>query len=321
MGTEGTLSFREARGRLLREISPLASERLPLAEAAGRVLAEDVRAEEALPRFDHSAMDGYAVSAKDLSASGPWRLRVQGESRAGYAPEALAPGAACRIFTGAAVPVGADSVVMQENAVREAHEIALDRRPATGQHIRRAGEDLATGAVAVDRGTRVSAGALALAAMVDRTELVVARLPMVTILCTGEELRPAGGTKSAASIPESNGVALQALARRAAADVRLAPIAGDDPEETYLAIQRALEGTDVLVTVGGVSVGDHDVVRPALERAGVHLDFWRVAMKPGKPLAVGRRGDAFVLGLPWQPGERHRDVRALRHAPSSGSPG
>jgi molybdopterin molybdotransferase len=302
MGTEGLLSFAEAQARMLAGLVPLAAERVGLADAAGRVLAEDLRAPYALPRFDYSAMDGYAVKAADLADGGPWRLRVEGESRAGGAPPSLAPGTACRIFTGAAIPPGADAVVMQEHAQRTADAIVLEKRPAPGQNIRLAGEDIATGAVAVPRGSRASAGALALAAMLDATEVVVARRPRVTILSTGEELRAPGAVASSAtSIPESNGVALQALARRAAADVRLAPIAKDDPDETLRAIEQALEGTDVLVTVGGVSVGDHDVVRPALERAGVTLDFWRVAIKPGKPLAVGKRGTCRVLGLPGNP--------------------
>jgi molybdopterin molybdotransferase len=191
---------------------------------------------------------------------------------------------------------------MQEHVQRTADAIVLEKRPAPGQNIRLAGEDIETGAVAVRRGSRASAGALALAAMLDATEVVVARRPRVTILSTGEELRAPGAVASTAtSIPESNGVALQALARGAAADVRLAPIAKDDPEETLRAIEQALEGADVLVTVGGVSVGDHDVVRPALERAGVTIDFWRVAIKPGKPLAVGKRGASHVLGLPGNP--------------------
>jgi molybdopterin molybdotransferase len=302
MGTERPLSFLQARAQILQGVATLAPERVPLAEGAGRVLAEDLRADEPQPRFDYSAMDGYAVCAADLAANGPWRLPVmKGESRAGASPEPLERGAACRIFTGAPVPVGADTVVMQENVERRGEEISLETRPSPGQHIRLAGEDLAIGQIALERATRLSAGAVALAAMLDRSELVVTRRPRVTILCTGEELRAPGSARGGAMIPESNAVALQALARRAAAEVRVAPLAGDDPEETFLAVQSALEGADVVLTVGGVSVGDHDVVRPALERASVTLDFWRVAVKPGKPLAVGRRGQAYVLGLPGNP--------------------
>jgi molybdopterin molybdotransferase len=302
MGTDGMLALVEARRRLLETAVPLAPERASLADSAGRTLAEDVRASRPLPSFDASAMDGYAVRVADLGGGGPWRLPLRGESRAGRVAEALAPGAACRIFTGAIVPEGADAVIMQEQVTRAGDEVVFDRMPSPGQHIRRRGEDIAAGSVAIPRGSRVSAGAIALAAMFDRTEIVVARRPRVTILCTGDELRPAGSPEDPATIPESNSLALQALARRAAADVRIAPIVRDEPEETALAIERALEGSDVLVTVGGVSVGDHDVVRQALDRAGVALDFWRVAIKPGKPLAVGRRGQSqIVLGLPGNP--------------------
>jgi molybdopterin molybdotransferase len=301
MGTEAALQFSEARVRVLAGVAPLAAERVALTDADGRVLAQDVRATSDVPRFDHSAMDGYALRAAELAREGPWLLRVAGESRAGCIPRPVAPGTVCRIFTGAPVPEGADAVVMQEHALRSGDEVTIETRPSKGQHIRRAGEDLAAGAVAVPRGRRVASGTLALAAMLDLTEVVVARRPRVTILSTGEELRAPGADRRPGSIPESNGIALRSLALRAAADVRLAPIASDDPQETLRAVEQALEGADVLVTVGGVSVGDHDVVRPALERAGVVLDFWRVAVKPGKPLAVGRRGRAHVLGLPGNP--------------------
>jgi molybdopterin molybdotransferase len=199
------------------------------------------------------------------------------------------------------MPARADSVVMQELAAREGDAVRFDARPKPGQHVRRAGEDLAAGAVALAAGTRATAGVLALAGMLDRATVLVARRPTVTILCTGNELRSPGDEPSPASIPESNSAPLAALARQAGATVRIAPIAHDEPQATLRAIEQALEGTDVLLTVGGVSVGDHDVVRPALERAGVKLDFWRVAIKPGKPLAVGRSAAARVLGLPGNP--------------------
>jgi molybdopterin molybdotransferase len=190
---------------------------------------------------------------------------------------------------------------MQEKVQRDGESIRLSEPVKKGQNIRRAGEDLDRGAVAIGGGTRLLPGGIALAAMLGVSELEVARRPRVTILCTGDELRAPGEAAGHASIPESNSAALAALARQASAVVRIAPIARDQPTATQLAIERALEGTDVLLTVGGVSVGDHDVVRPALERAGVTLDFWRVAIKPGKPLAVGRRNGARVLGLPGNP--------------------
>jgi molybdopterin molybdotransferase len=296
------ISFDEARSRLLAGVCPLASERVALADGFGRVLAADLVARTPLPRFDHSAMDGYAVRVGGFAGEGPWTLCVAGESAAGGESPALLPGTACRIFTGALIPAGADAVVMQEQVVRTGEVIELASCPKRGAHIRRAGEDLAAGEVALVRGCRLGAGALAVAAMLDTSELTVSRAPVVTVVCTGDELRPVGSFGgNPAAIAESNSVAIAALARQAGARVRIAPIAKDDPETLADALTQALVGTDLLVTVGGVSVGDHDVVRPALERAGVTLDFWRVAMKPGKPLAVGRSANAHVLGLPGNP--------------------
>ena len=295
------LSYEDASARILADARRLSSERVPLGAAAGRVLAEDIVARTPLPAFDHSAMDGYAVATADLDGAGPFRLAAMGESRAGLVAPELAAGAACRILTGAPMPHRADAVVMQENVVRDGSSIRFDARPKAGQHVRRTGEDLPGGAVAIAAGTRLTPGALALAAMLDRGELVVARRPRVTILCTGDELRTAGADPRAASIPESNSAPLATLARQTGASVRIAPIARDDLASTCRAIEQALDGTDVLLTVGGVSVGDHDVVRPALARAGVSLDFWKVAIKPGKPLAVGRSSAAHVLGLPGNP--------------------
>lgn len=303
MGTEvKPLGFDEARAAILWGVRVLSSERVPLVDAAGRVLAMDLVAPGPLPPFDYSAMDGYAVATADVEGKGPWALPVLGESSAGKAAPALPRLTACRIFTGAPIPHGADAVVMQENVQRDGDSIRLSEPVKKGQHIRKAGEDLARGAIAIAGATRLLPGGVALAAMLGVSELAVARRPRVTILCTGDELRAPGDEAAPASIPESNSAALASLARQACAIVRIAPIARDEPAATQRAIEQALDGTDVLLTVGGVSVGDHDVVRPALERAGVKLDFWRVAIKPGKPLAVGRSGaGAHVLGLPGNP--------------------
>ncbi|HEX8789900.1 MAG TPA: gephyrin-like molybdotransferase Glp [Polyangiaceae bacterium] len=302
MGTEAKpIGFDEARAAILWGVRVLASERVPLVDAAGRVLAADLVAAGPLPPFDYSAMDGYAVATADIEGKGPWALPVLGESSAGKAAPALPRVTACRIFTGAPIPHRADAVVMQENVQRDGDSIRLSEPVKKGQHIRRAGEDLARGAVAIGGGTRLLPGGVALAAMLGVSELAVARRPRVTILCTGDELRSPGDEAAPASIPESNSAALASLAGQASAVVRIAPIARDEPTATQRAIEQALDGTDVLLTVGGVSVGDHDVVRPALERAGVKLDFWRVAIKPGKPLAVGRSANAHVLGLPGNP--------------------
>jgi molybdopterin molybdotransferase len=296
------LTFDQALSRLLASVQPLGAERVPLDEACGRVLAEDVIASSPLPPFDHSSMDGYALAADTLTPPGPWELAVVGESAAGGALPDLAPGTACRIFTGARLPTGADAVVMQERVERWDDRIKLAAAPRPGDHVRRRGEDLTEGTVALSAGMRLSPGRVALAASLDRPQLLVARRPVVTVLCSGDELRSpgqAGGLPG--SIPESNGYFVAAAARGVGALVRVAPFVRDDAEAAQRAVADALRGCDVLVTVGGVSVGDRDVMRGALEAAGVVIDFWKVKIKPGKPLAVGRAGAVQVLGLPGNP--------------------
>jgi molybdopterin molybdotransferase len=298
------ISLHEARALWLTGVPTLATERVAIGDAAGRVLAADLIADRALPPFDYSAMDGYAIASADCAEGGPWTFPVAGVSRAGGATPRHVPETVCRILTGAPIPAGADAVVMQEHVTRAddtATTATFALRPRAGQHVRKAGEDLAVGAVALHAGTRMRPGAIALAAMLGRAELAVARRPNVTLLCTGDELVAPGEPAPPGSIAESNSAPLAALARQAGAVIRVAPIVRDDEEATLRAVAGALDGCDVLVTVGGVSVGDHDHVRPALERAGVTLDFWKVAIKPGKPIAVGRRGPAYVLGLPGNP--------------------
>jgi molybdopterin molybdotransferase len=321
------LPFEEARRRLLESARGVGTERVALASAAGRVLAQPVRARFPLPRFDYSAMDGYAVRVADVAAapeeSGPISkggspvaarsgslrfLPVLGEARAGTAPSPLTPGTAARIFTGAKIPAGADAVVMQEQVVRDGARAGFAVVPKAQANIRRKGEDLEVGFLALPTGHRLGPGSLALAAMLDESELVVACRPRVTILCTGDELFPVGREVLAGAergsdgrLPESNSVAIAALAASAQALVQIAPIVPDDAARTARALLDALRSADLVLTVGGVSVGDHDVVRPALEAVGVTLDFWKVAIKPGKPLAVGRSASAHVLGLPGNP--------------------
>ena len=295
------LSFEAALSRVLDAARRLEPETVTLGEAAGRVLAEDLRAEQPLPPFDYSAMDGYALASGDLSGSGPWTLPVRAESRTGRPAAAHEPGTACRIFTGAELPGGADCVVLQEDVERSQAEVILTQTPRAGDNVRRRGEDLETGQTALSSGQRLAAAQIGLAAALNRAHLVVSRQPRVSIVCTGDELRRAGSPERAGSIPNSNGPALSAAARAAGAIAReLEPI-GDDRERTTLALRSALDGTDLLVTVGGVSVGDHDLVRPSLEAAGVELEFWKVRLKPGKPLVFGRRGSTLVLGLPGNP--------------------
>ncbi|WP_437959599.1 gephyrin-like molybdotransferase Glp [Sorangium sp. So ce119] len=300
------IPFEEALARLLAAAVPVGPERVSLDDAVGRVLAEDIAAADAMPAFDYSAMDGYAVASADLAGSGPFTLPVRGESAAGRPLPALDPGTACRIFTGARLPPGSDAIVPQEDVARSGDEITVREAPRAGAWVRRRGADLAQGAVALRRGARLTPGKVALAAALDRPSVLVARRPVVTVLCSGDELRAPGSPGPAGTVAESNSYFVAATARAAGAAVRIAPFVPDDAERAAEAVSTALRGSDLVVTVGGVSVGDHDVVRPALEAAGVTLDFWRVAIKPGKPLAVGRaelsRGGAVhVLGLPGNP--------------------
>jgi molybdopterin molybdotransferase len=295
------LSFDEARAKVLSQVTPLGYERVALHRALGRVLARAIRARSPFPLFSASAMDGYAVATSTFQGQGPWTLGVVGESRMGGVAPKLAPRSACRIFTGAELPEGADAVVMQENVTREGDRVTFAAPAIAEANIRRAGEDLATGDLAIDVGARISPFHLSLAASLDYAELIVAERPAVTIVCTGDELRAPGEPARPGSIAESNAVGLAALAERAGAFVRVAPLVGDDRDATVRSIAEGVTRSDLLVTVGGVSVGDHDVVRPALERAGVLLDFWKVAIKPGKPLALGRAGRTHVLALPGNP--------------------
>ena len=295
------LPFADALQRIIDAAPLLASERVELGLGVGRVLAEDLMARAPLPGFDYSAMDGYAVARSAFTGAGPWSLPVRGESRAGALAAPLLPGSACRIFTGAPIPETADAVVMQEDVTREGDHAGFAVPPALGAHIRRRGEDLLEGAVALSKGTRLNPFQIGLAAAVDRSELLVARRPRVTILCTGEELRSAGSAPLPGSIPDSNGPSLAALVAAAGAIPVLAPRIGDTLEATEAALRAALRGCDLLLTVGGVSVGEHDLVRAALARVGAELDFWKLLIRPGKPLAFGRHGETLILGLPGNP--------------------
>lgn len=297
------LRFSEALTRIVAlGAPPLGNTVEALDECEGRVLGEDIVAPADLPGFDYSSMDGYAVRARDLDGEPPYRLPVRGESRTGAVPGALAPQTAMRIFTGAALPEGADAVVMQENVAREGEVAIVTGKTRAGQFVRCRGEDLRAGSVAIARGTRLRAAHLSLAASLDRAHVAVAKRPEVAFLATGDELRRPGTDPVPGTIPESNTVALRAMARRAGANAKAYPYVRDDRAATERAFASALAEADVVVTIGGVSVGDHDLVRPALEAVGVTLDFWRVAIKPGKPLAIGnargRGRDTIVVGLP-----------------------
>lgn len=291
------LPVAEAQARLFALAAPLPIETQTLVDAAGRWAAEDVVARRTQPAADLSAMDGYAIRFADLP--GPWH--VVGESRAGGGLDrAVAAGEAARIFTGAPVPHGADTILVQEEAVRAENrlELAGEGPPRQGAHIRPRGTDFDTGAALIAAGDRLTPGRIAAAAMGGYGAVAVRRRPRVALISTGDELVLPGAPTEGVMLPASNGVMLQALMDRMA-DVQDAGLIPDRLDALVAAL-RAQEA-DVIVTIGGASVGDHDLVRPALLEAGASLDFWKVAMRPGKPLFAGRLGDAVVLGLPGNP--------------------
>ena len=288
------ISLAEAQARLLATIAVLEVEHIPVAEAVGRYAAADVVAKRTQPAADVSAMDGYA-----LTGDGPWQ--VISESAAGRAYRGpITAEQAVRIFTGAVVPHGADRVVMQEEAVLVGDELRLAGvHPKPGQHIRHAGGDFTTGDVLIKKGELLTAARIALAIMGGHAVLAVHCLPRITLLSTGDELVEAGMDTGVDQIPNSNGPMLAALLATEPCLVVELPAVRDDLD----AIEQAIRGAecDILVTIGGASVGDHDLVRPALLKAGATLDYWKVAMRPGKPVMAGRLAETIVLGLPGNP--------------------
>lgn len=288
------ISLAEAQARLLASIAVLEVEHIPVGQTIGRYAAADVLAKRTQPAADLSAMDGYA-----LAGDGPWQ--VIGESAAGQAyREAIMAGQAVRIFTGAVVPTGADRVVMQEEADLDGAVLSLtDDHPKPGQHIRLAGGDFAAGDVLIKKGDRLTAARIALAIMGGHAALPVHRLPRIALLSTGNELVKAGMDARVDQIPNSNGPMLAALLATESCHVVELPVVRDDLD----AIEQAIKGAecDILVTIGGASVGDHDLVRPALLKAGATLDYWKVAIRPGKPVMAGRLAETIVLGLPGNP--------------------
>jgi len=288
----------EAQQRLLGQVQPLGAEEIAVAEAVGRYLAADLTARRTQPAADLSAMDGYAMRADDLT--GAWR--VVGRSAAGHPyPATLAMGEAVRISTGALVPAGAGAILLQEEAERDGDTLRLaPGGEPSPRHIRRAGFDFREGDALIQSGTQIGPAQLALAISGGHSSVSVGRLPSVAVLDSGDELSADPSGCAPHQIPASNGAMLAAMAAPYASTVRrIGPVA-DDLDALLAALAEA-EDADVLVTSGGASVGDHDLIRPALERWGASIDFWRVAMKPGKPVMVARRGRQWVLGLPGNP--------------------
>jgi molybdopterin molybdotransferase len=282
-------------------------ERVPLRAARGRVTAADIKAPADLPPFDNSAVDGYAVRHADLNAEADTSLVIAGRLTAGRRPDiALEPGAAIRIFTGAAMPAGADTVFMQEDVRVEGDRVIVPGGLKGGSNRRLAGEDAAKGAGVLPAGTVLEAQHVALAAALGLTELEVRRRLKVAIFSTGDEVVEPGSARAAAAIYDANRYLLAALLERLDAQVTDLGILGDDPVELARALGEAAAGHDLVITSGGVSTGEADHVRSAIERIG-SLVFWRVAIKPGRPVAMGViRGStnldsAAFVGLPGNP--------------------
>ncbi len=278
---------------------PLGAERLPLHEALGRFTAADVVTREDSPPFDNSAMDGYAVRASEVSAAKP--MALVGESRAGGpTPSALAPATAMRIFTGARMPPGADAVVMQEEVRVDAGQVHFVRAPAVGDQVRARGSDAAEGSVLIAKHSLLGPGELGMLAAQGFAAVSVFRRPRVAILGTGDELRDVDEPTRPGSIINSNAYALAAQVREAGGEPVVLPNVGDELEATVRALEAGL-GCDLVLTCGGVSVGAYDLVKQAFARVGIEADFWKVNIKPGKPLTFGRRGRTPVVGLPGNP--------------------
>jgi molybdopterin molybdotransferase len=304
------LDLDQARRIVVESCAPLPPERVPLGRALGRSLADEVRSEVSIPPFDNSAMDGFAVRAEETAAAlagRPVRLRVVGESRAGRpADRTLGAGEAIRISTGAMIPSGADAVLRQEDAVEDDGGLQTEVAVEPGRDIRREGGDIEPGQVVLSAGVPIGPAELGVLASVGRDPVPCSRRPRVALIGTGDELVDPAAELRPGQIRDANGVTLEALAERAGAEVAYAKRIGDDLGATRAALSQALH-SDLTVISGGVSVGPHDHVRPALEDLGAEELFWGVALRPGRPTWFGlsdggpARGGGLVFGLPGNP--------------------
>jgi molybdopterin molybdotransferase len=294
------LPVEEAQKRLLAMAAPLAVEQVDLLAARGRYLAEPLVALRDQPWADLSAMDGYAIRLADVP--GPWR--VTGASQAGGTPPTavLGPGEAMRIFTGAPLPPGADCVLLQEDAAADGDRLTLsgDAPDRIGRHVRPRASDFSKGATLLEAGTTIGPAQIALAGISGHGRLPVHRRPRVAIISTGDELVPVGTPAGPGQLPSSNGVMLAAMLAEVGAEPVDMGLVPDDLDALTRNFEAARDA-DIIVSIGGASVGDHDLVKPAIEAAGGQIDFWRIALRPGKPLIAGKLGNACMLGLPGNP--------------------
>jgi molybdopterin molybdotransferase len=292
-------SEEEALAAVLAKVSALPAKKLALINSLGRFAAQDVFASRPLPAFDNSAMDGYAVQTQSCRAGA--KLRLVGEQPAG--PDrrlTIGRGEAIRIFTGAPLPVGADAVLMQEDATLEGETVVAQCGVASGEFVRRKGSDLAIGQKILARGERLAAQTLGLLASQGMAEIEIGAAPRLAIVATGDEFAQPGENPGPGQIFESNSLMLHALALAAGTEVRMVERAPDVLDRLIEIVRRGLDG-DVLIVSGGVSVGDHDLVKPALRALGAEIDLWRVALKPGKPFLFGRASGCCIFGLPGNP--------------------
>ena len=302
------LEFEEALARVLAAVPATTSEYVSLSESAGRVLAEQVRSPIDLPVFDNSAMDGYGLRAADVASAkpdSPARLRLAGRIAAGevFAGKVTA-GTCVRLFTGSPLPAGADAVVMQEDTLVEPGapgEVLILAPAVPGENVRSRGGDVKRGSTIVSAGEFLTAGRIGLLAAAGMTGVRVGRQPTVGLLATGSELQEAGQPLAPGHIYEGNRLALAALTGRAGAVPRTFPLVTDELAATSRALEEACSQCDAVVTTGGVSVGEMDFIRRAFEQTGGELEFWKVAIKPGRPFAFGRRRGALLFGLPGNP--------------------
>jgi molybdopterin molybdotransferase len=299
---DAALSLAEAQARILAEAHPVGGDEvLAVRGALGRVLAADVLSRIDVPSHTNSAMDGYALRGADLAAEGALRLAVVGTAAAGRPFEgAVSAGECVRIMTGASLPPGTDTVVMQENVTRDGDTAVIGGRQTAGQHVRRAGEDIAAGEVALSAGTRLLPAELGMLASLGIGDVRVRRRPRVAFFSTGDELKSVGETLAPGQIYDSNRYTIYGMLERLGVETIDMGIVPDERDAVERAVATAGSLADAVVTSGGVSVGDLDYVTQTLERTG-SVGFWKVAMKPGRPLAFGHIGEALFFGLPGNP--------------------